>query len=260
MFIFTWLEDLPWAYGSLIMIAIFIAFTIGGIFVIRKYIHFKKLQAHHDVAGFVFTNLGVLYAVLLGFTVVNVQQRFDKLKEISEVEAGYVALLYQDAEVFPEKNRIEIRDSIKKYALDVSTEEWNLMKQGEASLKAETALKNIWNSYYKINPSTNKEIAWYSESISKLNLLMNARLKRLLGSNESLGSEMWTFLILGGLAMVTFTWFFGVENLTSHILMASILAASTAFLLYLIYSLDTAFSGNISIPSFAIENVLKSFQ
>ncbi len=89
---------------------------------------------------------------------------------------------------------------------------------------------------------------------------MAARLQRLMGGAESLSSEMWTLLVVGALVMLAFLWFFSLENLAISILMASVLATSTAFLLFLIYSLDTAYSGQLAVPPEAFERVLKSFQ
>jgi hypothetical protein len=89
---------------------------------------------------------------------------------------------------------------------------------------------------------------------------MNARLSRLIGSQESLGNEMWTFLLLGGLIVITFICFFSMESVFLQFVMAAIVASFTAFLLFLIYSLDTAFSGNISIGPDPFERVLEAFK
>lgn len=256
---FKAIEVLPWTYGVILVIILFILFTVLGIFLVRKYISIKNLKAHHDAAGFIFANIGVLYAVLIGFTVVNVQQRFDKIKENSKIEASYLAELYRDSEVFPEKHREEIRSALKKYGKSVMEDEWDMLMEGKPNPKTTLAVNNIWRAYYAIMPADTREQAWYSLSIDKLNQLMNVRLNRILGGEQSLGAEMWTLLIVGGLALITFIWFFGFENVALQILMGSILAATTAFLLYLIYSLDTAFSGDLSISSAAFENVIKTF-
>lgn len=256
MRIFRFIESLPWAFGALALVAIFVTFTVAGLYVVRNNFNHRGLRAHHDVAGFVFTNLGVLYAVLLGFTVVNVQQRFDKVKETAQVEASFLYQLYHDAEVLEEKERLAIREAIRSYGESVIHKEWHSMSEGKANPETQKALREIWKAYYDVNPSSQKQQIWYSESISKLNQLMSARISRLLGSEESLGSEMWTLLIIGGIVMVTFIWFFSIESFTAHLLMASILAASTAFLLFLIYSLDTAFSGDVTIPPEAMLRVL----
>lgn len=255
-----YIEALPWIFGAIFIVVIFTLFSISGIFLIRRILPFHNLKAHHDVAGFVFTNLGVLYAVLLGFTVVNVQQRFDKLNQIVEVEAGYLAELYRDAEVFPQSNRQEIRNAIRSYGQSVIEDEWPSITSGVENPKTIEAQKKIWDAYYKITPSTNREIAWYTESISRLNLLMTVRLSRVLGVEGSLGAEMWIMLVLGGAVMVAFLWFFGLDSIKTHMLMSAILAASIAFLLFLIYSLDTAFSGSISIQPEAFSRVLQLFQ
>lgn len=260
MGLLTQIESLPWVFGALLMVAVFVTFTVAGIILVRKNINPKSLKAHHDVAGFVFTNLGVLYAVLLGFTVVNVQQRFDRIKETTLIEASYLAELYRDAGVFAEKDKERIQNSLVRYTKSVIENEWPVMANGHEDTNTIAALKDVWNAYYEIDPTTKKQDMWYSVSINKLNLFLNTRLTRILGSKESLGTEMWTFLILGGLSIITFIWFFTIESLTSHLLMASILAATTAFLLFLIYSLDTAFAGQISIPPDPMERVLHSFE
>jgi hypothetical protein len=259
MYLFEKLADLPWIYGVLTLIVIFVIFTIAGIFVLRKTANLEELRKHHDVAGVVFANIGVLYSVLLGFTVVNVQQRFDKIKEITEVEASYLAQLYQDAEVFPEVNKNQIRNSIREYCGSVLNEEWDMLRQGVNNPATTGALKKIWQAYYSIVPTTNKEQAWYAESISKLNQLLNTRLARIVGSRESLGPEMWTMLLGGAFLMVAFIWFFGLHKLSSHILMGTILATSTAFLLFLIYTLDTPFLGQVVVAPDALIEVYKSF-
>ncbi len=260
MIIFEYLSNLSWFYGSTLMAALFVAVTILGIFLVRKKFKPEHLRPHHDVAGFVYTNLGVLYAVLLGFTVVNAQQRFDKIVGAVETEASYIAALYRDAEVYPDKNRTDIRAGIKHYTQCLLDDEWECMVNEKKSKMTEDALNALWKSYYEIDPSTPRLQTWYAESINKLNLLTEARLCRLLDSKGSLGPEMWSFLILGGISMVAFIWFFGLDNHRAHILMASVLAAAMGYLLFLIYSLDTTMSGSVSVSPDAINSVLKIFE
>jgi hypothetical protein len=64
----------------------------------------------------------------------------------------------------------------------------------------------------------------------------------------------------GGIIIVSFISIFAFEYLSLHILLAAILAATTAFLLFLIYSLDSTFTGNVKIPPEALQNILKSFK
>lgn len=256
----SFLDSVSWEVGSLIIVAFFVAFAIIGIIVVRKTITIKTLKSHHDVAGFIFSTLGVLYSVLLGFTVVNVQQRFDRIKNTTHLEAGLLNQLLRDSEVFSTKYSESIRTGIKNYTASIIHDEWPLMAKGNSSPKTEEALNKIWAIYYNADIEDKKELIWYTESIQKLNQLMNARLDRLTGREESLGREMWISLIFGGFLLISFIWFFGLESLTAHILMGSILAAATGFLLFLIYSLDTTFSGNVYVGPVAYENVLNTLR
>lgn len=258
MYLINLIEKLPWLAGVLLVISLFVTFAVVGILIIRRFFSTEYLKRHHDVAGFVFTNLGVLYSVLLGFTVVNVQQRFDKITENAQIEASYIAELYRNSEVFQEDDRKKIQQALKNYAEHVINNEWKTMSLGEENPDTVESLRHIWKAYYSMSLSNKMQEIWYAESVNRLNLLMSARISRVLGGEQSLGGEMWTLLIFGGVLIVTFIWFFGLESQTTHILMASVLAASTAFLLFLIYSLDTAFTGEVSIQPEAMQRVLSN--
>lgn len=255
---FYYLEAFPWEFGTAMVVLAFVSMTIIGILLMRKCIHSSHLKAHHDVAGFVFANLGVLYSVLLAFTVVNVQARFEKIKDIAETESSILAEIYYDVHVFDEKERDQIRASIKAYLQHVIKDEWPLLAKGLPNASADRDFKEIWKSFYSLKPNGFIQQAWYQESIGKLNLLQNARLTRILGGKESLGKEMWTFLILGGISLSLFVSLFGLENLFLHILMGIILAGTTAFLLYLIYTFDSAYSGVVKVTPDAFIRVLDS--
>lgn len=260
MHLLKYIESQPWAIGATILVSLFVAIAILVVLSVRYYIPPTTLKKHHDVAGFVFTNLGVLYAVLLGFTVVTVQQRFDKTKESIEIEASYLAEIYKDAEVFPQVHKAEIQNAVKAYSQSIVSEEWELIANKQTSPATIKALNRVWQAFYQMDPKTQKEAIWYTESINKLNQLVQTRMTRILSCEESLGSEMWSLLILGGIIITGFITFFGIDNSLTHSLMAAILAASTAFLLFLIYSLDTAFNGSISASPAAIQKVLETFK
>ncbi len=253
------LQFLPWVLGVLILCGIFFILTLISIFIVKKTVSDSDLRSHQEVAGFVFTNIGVLYAVLLGFTVVNAQQRFDKIKDTIQLEASYLGELYRDAEVFSEDDRNNIQRSLKKYTESIINEEWDSMSIGLPHSETVLALNDIWGTYYALNPVTAKEQAWYKESINKLNQLFTARIARLQGSQESLGVEMWSLLLFGGIILATFICFFSL-NASSHMLLAFMLSATISFLLFLIYSFDTAYIGDINIPPGAFIRALEGFQ
>ena len=60
--------------------------------------------------------------------------------------------------------------------------------------------------------------------------------------------------------IITFMWFFGLESLVLHILMVAVLTASTVFLFFLIYSVDTTFTGGVIIPPEAFVKALHTLK
>ncbi len=257
---FLYLEELPLSLGILVMMLIFMSFSVVAILSVRQNMNSKHLKNHHDVSGFVFTNLGVLYAVLLGFTVVNVQQRYDKINQTVIMEAGYIAELFRDAEAFSEKDKIAIQTAIKDYGKSIIDEEWKVTSEGKPNPNTTKKLSAIWQAYYATELTSRKQEILYAESIHKLNDSVMTRLSRLMQGKESLGDEMWMMLILGGILMVVFVSVFSFEVLWLHLILASFVAASIAFLLFLIYTLDTAFSGASSIDPDALKLVVSSFK
>src|SRR5271155_65772 len=94
-------NSLSWVYSSLLVVVPSILISIFALWIVRKFVPAAALRKHHDVAGFTFSIIGVLYSVILGFTVINVQGRYNEAAESIHTEAIMVADLYRDAEYFP---------------------------------------------------------------------------------------------------------------------------------------------------------------
>jgi hypothetical protein len=255
-----YLESLPWGFSVFAIISAFLLLAITSILVVRCNTNAKHLKGHHDVSGFVFTNLGVLYSVLLGFTVVNVQQRYDQVSTTVKTEAAYLSELYRDAEAFSKKDVVAIQGSLKDYTESIIKDEWDVVSEGKPHPKTTLMLNKVWRAYYDVDLVSHKEEILYAESIHQLNQLINTRLLRLFGGEESLSDEMWLLLIIGGVVIVVFISIFSFEALWLHLVLASVLATSTAFLLFLIYSLDTSFTGAVKVLPVALEEVLQGME
>ena len=62
-------------WSLLITGGITVVSVVGGLLV-RRWVNVKVLEQHNDVAGFIYAVIGVLYAVVLGFTSVIIWERF----------------------------------------------------------------------------------------------------------------------------------------------------------------------------------------
>ncbi|MBV8523964.1 MAG: hypothetical protein JOY71_17885 [Acetobacteraceae bacterium] len=67
--------------------------AMAGPVLVRRRVNLNKLSANNEVAGFKFATVGVLYAVLLGFAVIIVWERFSDAEKAVAEEAGAAATI-----------------------------------------------------------------------------------------------------------------------------------------------------------------------
>lgn len=242
-----------WVFSSLLVVVPSILLSMAVVWLVRKMVPAERLQRHHDVVGFTFSIVGVLYSVILGFTVINVQERYNLAEETIHTEATMLADLTRDAGIFPLKNKEEIRAILREYIGYVIHEEWG---GANIHLKAQSILKHLWDSYYTVDLADEKVKIWYKQSIAKLDKLMDARLAREYSSWQRLNSMMWSLLIIGALVTLCFMFFFGLENVYFQMLMTALLSGYLSFMLFLVFTLDHMFTGPDALKPTALEKVL----
>src|SRR5690242_7230376 len=93
-------ESFSWIFPSIFLIVFITLLFLIIFWIVRKKVSDVILRKHHDVAGYLFSIIGVLYSVILGFTVINVQQRYNKADETVYTEATIMTDLYRDAIYF----------------------------------------------------------------------------------------------------------------------------------------------------------------
>jgi len=248
-----------WVISSLLIVIPSILLCISALWLVRKGFSTETLRKNHDVAGFTFSIIGVLYSVILGFTVVNEQTRYNAAQEIIHTESTILADLYRDAEFFPPEGMKEIRSSLRKYVEYIIHEEWDVRPTRQLQIGIQSITQSLWHSYYKIDLGNERTRIFYQQSIDKLDGLMNARLAREFSTWERLSPMMWSLLIIGALITIGFMFFFGLESLRSQMLMTALLTGYLSFILYLVFSLDHIFRGPEGIKPTAFEQVLTVF-
>lgn len=241
---------------ALFIVGVFAGVSILGLLLVRSFIPHHRLKSHNDVAGPIFATLGVIYAVLLAFVVVIVWEGFDRTNLNVEKEAASLSDLYRDAETLSPEFRDSIRALVHEYAAAVSDEEWEAIARGSESAKARQTLKRLWQVYGSYSPRTETERIFFEESVHKLNELGEFRSMRLIDAKTGVHPLLWAVLIIGGLVTVSFTFFFGSENLKAQILMATLLGVLIALILFTILSLDFPFTGDVHISKEPFKQLL----
>jgi hypothetical protein len=252
--------EAPGLLLGLFIFASSVLVAVGGVCIIRWRVHYSILKEDHEVAGYLYSMVGVVYAVLLGFITVVVWQQHRDAQNYVQQEAVRVSNLLRDAQVFPDPVRKELRERLVAYGRTVVHDEWNTMAKRQPSPLASRAYGKIWETIYQIQPETERERAFYRESITRLNELGGIRRSRLLSSESKLPSLLWALLIGGATISIAFTFMFGTKNIWSHVLTAGSLAGLIGFVLFLILTLSCPFSGSLRISPDALESVLQVWE
>jgi hypothetical protein len=246
-------------YGVLV-VTLAILLAAGGLALVQYLVPWQLRQQHNDVTGFFYAVLGVVYAVLLGFTTIVVWEDFELARSTTDNEANELAELFWLAHELPEPQGERVQELTRSYAEVVIDEEWSLMEQGEASPRAWALTQEMRSSIYHVEPNTDTEQVLYDQGLERVHDLVDQRRLRLLEAGQGMPHLLWGVLVTGGIIVVGFTYLFGLENTRLHRLMIAALAATIALVLFTIYALADPFGGITRVPPDAFKLVLERFE
>ncbi|MFA6502008.1 MAG: hypothetical protein WCT85_04375 [Parachlamydiales bacterium] len=226
--------------------------------IIRKCVAVDILKKHHDLAGYIIGVFGVLYSVLLGFGLVSLEEHHGQIIALINEEAYVINDLYRSSMVFPEKTRLEMQRKMKIYVKSVIDEEWPHMFEKLENPVTHQKLKDVWQAFYDFKPKTEQESLWLSKCIDILNELNRARLNRI--HWEGVGFFPWLVLLIGGIILTSFLFFFGTENPRAHLVLNSLFIGYFSFTLYVVHVLSNPFLPPVSIQPKDFNFIYPSFK
>jgi len=241
------LLKVPMVILGIVFVGGAVVIAVGGLLIVRRLIPHHRLKVHNDVAAAIFGTVGVIYAVLLAFVVIVVWQGLDRSKMNVEREASCLNDLYRDSVSFSPDFKARARALLKEYRDTVVNDEWKAMARGGKSQKVEKVINNLWIAYSSYEPTKENDKVFFEEGVRKLNQLEEYRSFRLVDACTGVNFLLWFVLIVGGIATIAFTVFFGAENLKAQVAMAMILSILISLIIFTIFSMDYPFTGEISI-------------
>jgi hypothetical protein len=134
-----------------------------------------------------------------------------------------------------------------EYLNAVVEDEFPGMQQGRESQRTWTAVQNLWDVYGAIQPETPRLQIYLTESLKHLTQLSDYRRTRLFASRGTVPATLWYLLLSGAVLLVFFTYFVGHESAWAQAAMTAALAGVLTFSLFLVWSLDSPYSGVASV-------------
>jgi hypothetical protein len=257
MLVHNYLLSMPTWQAFLLVVLISIVYSVAGILVVRRFVHHSVLQRHHEVAGFIFTTLGVIYAVLLAFVVLIVWEHFSKAEENMALEEAVALSVHETIENYPSPEiATMLRTLFVAYVQSVFKEEFPQLRAGKTDPHANEMFTALIRAVWQINPATQGEQRAWSQLQGDLRELAKYRAERFLANMQSTPRVVWRMLILGALVTVGFTFLFGTEKLIPQLIMNACCGAVIAMVLVTIIELDNPFLGEVSIQPMGYQTIL----
>ena len=135
-----------------------------------------------------------------------------------------------------------------------------MMTQTQETPTGWTLIDDIRANLQEFQPHSAADEQLYAEGLDQVQRLADARRMRLVAAEEGIPAVLWAVLVFGGIAAVSFTYLFGLENTWAHRLMVVTLASVIGLVLFTIGTMEHPFSGGARISTEAFDLVLERFE
>jgi len=199
----------------------------------------------------------VLYAVLLAFVVIIAWERFHDAENALAREAGATATINRLAGGLDETSAATLRTDLSAYLNSVLRDDWPAMVRGHSSAVTARVLSDLYDRVIRYHPADPHDSNVQAELLGELDQVTRARRERLVMAEGSVPAVIWFVLFLGAALTISFTFFFGTENLIAQSLMTGILAAIILSAVLVVIALDRPYTGAIVVSKEPIRTVLE---
>lgn len=234
--------DSYWVGAVLVIVST--ALSIGGLFLVRKKVSHDKLHESHEVAGYLLSIVGTMYAVLLGLVVVDAMGKFQEARNNVQAEANSLADVFLLAEKYPPDRCNEIKELCLHYVQRVVDVEWPMMDDGGIDVEARRTAIKLIRKVQDIEPSTQAQQAVYQIAVQQVCQLWDCRRARANQAQFGVPAEEWVVLFVGGIITIAFTYFFGLRNMALQIAMTAMCSVLISLNMLLVLWFGYPFSGD----------------
>ncbi len=232
----------------IVLVGLPAAAAFGCIAFRRRALHLIQ-ATENDVAGVIVSILAGIYGIVVAFVIVVLWEDLRNAQEIASTEANAVAQMVQDSQVFPSPNRLAVSEAVREYVHAIVDDEWPAMRDHRESARAEAAVSRLYDSLRAYDPNTNAESSFYQDASANLDQVDTSRRERIRLSRRGLPGVLQVLIVGGAWLIIAFTYFFGIEKQSVHVLMSGGIALLLGFTLLLAVLLQSPFSGDIAVSS-----------
>ena len=97
---------------GILVVSLAVLIAVAGLFLVRRLTSLSLQEEHNAVAGFIYSVLGVAYAVMLGFVLIAVWERYEVASERADQEGADLADIYFVVDPLPDSDDAKSGNSL----------------------------------------------------------------------------------------------------------------------------------------------------
>ncbi|MFT3741915.1 MAG: DUF4239 domain-containing protein [Gammaproteobacteria bacterium] len=224
---------------------------------VRKFVPMYFLRSHHEVAFPIFLQIGVIYAMLLGFCFSIEWDGFRAAQTGLEAEAANLLELGNIAQAFPEPMSTQLQIQIIAYLKaviyqDWSPQGWNIVIKPLSN----QAIFKIQQILLLYNPDNRQESNLYQLAMQNLQKVIENREMRFFKIRQRPPTPLWGALIVMGVIIIGISFLFAMHYLWSQVILTTVLAGMIFAIITMMIAFNSPFSGHYQLTPRPFQEVL----
>lgn len=258
------LLSLPEKLQVVVIVGATVAAAFAAALAARALFDLHQLVADTGLTSVVFEVLGTIYAILLAFVVSGIWQNFSAAVASVHTEADALLDLVHIFDAFPSEHTKKVRTVAVSYATEVIAEWQELAGVARGAVAPQDlsyeAAEALMRSVQFLKPANAWETAVFEQALVMQNNWLDGRRKRLQSAAGGSAAALWPLLIAGALVLFAFHGLLVARSPEVWTALLLGLSSVVGLSFYLIFSLDSPFTGSLSAHVSPFQWVVMSCQ
>jgi hypothetical protein len=243
-----WLHNLPVVWMALVIFGFTYLVAAATYTIVTVLAVAERARSFKAISPGLLPVLGIIFGLFVVFTAAQVWTDNEKARAEIDREASALRSVAIRAISFPSEFQVQLRELIRRYIADVAAQEWPMMAQGTANLRAiPGVLAEALQATLALNPSSEGQKIAQRDIATALETALDARRQRIVVSESQVNLLKWACLFMQAVCALVAIAMVHSDNRLASIIAMGIFATGVATSILLILAHDRPFTGEISI-------------
>ena len=249
--------------GLYLVISAFL--SLCALLLLRTHIQYEGIVEDLSSWNSFFNVFGVVYAIVAGFLLITVLNRYSALNQTIEDELNAIESIRDFLVYFDDTQRdakFSLMQALANYTRSFSKREWHDMSDPHNPMNSDTSeeLYELMRKGKAIQITGENDNVVFSALVENISELTKLRTRRIALSNERLPTRLRILMLFMSLVLAGSFILLGVRGVLPHVFMLVTLVISIHLLYMVIEDLDHPFFGVWNVNKAPLEELLSRFE